>query len=284
MTDPPWADDACSLVDAFRAGERSPRRRARSVTRRDRRQRPQRLLVPRSRTRACDAARRADVSQPFGGVPVGDQGARVRRGLARDRSVARLPRPGRDRHDHRWSNACSARAAPYRSGSRPRASSAGSTSSVTKLNGVTHNPWRHGRTTGRFVGRQRGRGRRRSRHARDRRRRRRFDSDSRRLHGPARDEGHLRPHPAWPDVFFRPGTVVLGVPRPIRSATRRATSTCARATTGRPVEPPAPGRMGGRPRYARPRAVAGSRSSPRSAASRSSPASKQRVRESAPSC
>ena len=39
-------------------------------------------------------------------------------------------------------------AAPCWSARRRPASSAGSTSSITKLNGVTHNPWQHGRTAG----------------------------------------------------------------------------------------------------------------------------------------
>ena len=68
--------------------------------------------------------------------------------------------------------------------------------SVTKLNGVTHNPWRHGRTVGGsssgsaaavaggLVSLATGR------------RRRRVDPHPRRLHRPARHEGHVRSHPA----------------------------------------------------------------------------------------
>ena len=93
--------------------------------------------------------------------------------------------------------------------------------SVTKLNGVTHNPWRHGRTVG---GSSAG-----SAAAvagglvtpRDRRRRRRLDPHPRRLHRPARDEGHVRPDPRGPARVLRPNTVVLGnLARSVRDAAR----------------------------------------------------------------
>ena len=65
-----WTDDACSLVDAFRRGERSPREELESTF----------AAIERSdlnafsfvdRERALEAAEHADVSRPFGGVPVG---------------------------------------------------------------------------------------------------------------------------------------------------------------------------------------------------------------------
>ena len=70
MTDAPWAGDACSLVDAFRAGERSPVEEldatlaaieASSLNAFS-------FLDP---DRARERAAAADVSLPFGGVPVG---------------------------------------------------------------------------------------------------------------------------------------------------------------------------------------------------------------------
>ena len=69
-TDLPWQGDACSLVDAFRAKERSPAEELEATL----------GAIERSELNAwshldADAARRtaaeADVSKPFGGVPVG---------------------------------------------------------------------------------------------------------------------------------------------------------------------------------------------------------------------
>jgi aspartyl-tRNA(Asn)/glutamyl-tRNA(Gln) amidotransferase subunit A len=70
MTDMPWQGDACSLVDAFRRGDRSPVEELEATL----------TAIEGSRLNAfsfldAEAARRsaarADVSKPFGGVPVG---------------------------------------------------------------------------------------------------------------------------------------------------------------------------------------------------------------------
>ena len=70
MTDMPWQGDACSLVDAFRRGERSPREELDAVL----------AAIDASelnafshvhRDEAIAAAAGADVSLPFGGVPIG---------------------------------------------------------------------------------------------------------------------------------------------------------------------------------------------------------------------
>src|SRR3954452_17983594 len=69
-TDAPWLGDACSLVDAFRAKERSPVEELEASL----------AAIGASDLnafsfldldRAMEAARNADVSSPFGGVPVG---------------------------------------------------------------------------------------------------------------------------------------------------------------------------------------------------------------------
>ena len=70
MADTPWTGDACSLVEAFRTGERSPKEELEAT------------IAAIGETdlncfsfldpdRARDAAARADVSLPFGGVPTG---------------------------------------------------------------------------------------------------------------------------------------------------------------------------------------------------------------------
>ena len=70
MIDTPWLGDACSLVDAFRSGERSPVEELELVL----------AAVEASQINTvsfvdADGARRsaasADVTKPFGGVPVG---------------------------------------------------------------------------------------------------------------------------------------------------------------------------------------------------------------------
>jgi len=70
MTDAPWQGDACSLVDVFRSGERSPLEELDATL----------AAIERSKLNAFsfvepesarDAASRADVNLPFGGVPTG---------------------------------------------------------------------------------------------------------------------------------------------------------------------------------------------------------------------
>ena len=67
MPDSPWQGDACSLVDAFRAGERSPVEELEATL----------VAIEASdlnaftfvdADRARDTAKQADVSLPFGGV------------------------------------------------------------------------------------------------------------------------------------------------------------------------------------------------------------------------
>jgi aspartyl-tRNA(Asn)/glutamyl-tRNA(Gln) amidotransferase subunit A len=146
MTDTPWLDDACSLVDAFRAGTRSPKEELQATF--DAIERSDlncfSFLDP---ERAFAAAERADLSKPFGGVPVGikeldqvegwpDTGASL---VFKDRiatytgeAVRRFIVDGG--------------AVPV--GLTTASEFGGLNVSVTKLNGVTHNPWRRGRTAG----------------------------------------------------------------------------------------------------------------------------------------
>ena len=127
MTGEPWTDDACSLVDAFRRGERSPREELEATLAAIAKQRTStasRSSTPNARS---TPAEHADVSRPFGGVPVGVKELEpVAGGRTTEASlvfataspthtstvVERLLGPGRR---------------GPRSGSPPRASSAGST-------------------------------------------------------------------------------------------------------------------------------------------------------------
>jgi Asp-tRNA(Asn)/Glu-tRNA(Gln) amidotransferase A subunit family amidase len=146
VADTPWQNDACSLVDAFRAGERSPVEELDATL----------AAIEASDLncfshvdpeRAREAAGSADLSLPFGGVPTGikelepvegwpDTGASL---VFKDRiadhtahNVARLLTGGG--------------AVPV--GLTTSSEFGGLNVSVTKLNGVAHNPWRHGRTVG----------------------------------------------------------------------------------------------------------------------------------------
>src|SRR3954466_12742203 len=144
--DAPWADDACSLVDAYRRGDRSPVEELEATL----------AAIDRSQLnafshidpeRALEAAERVDVSLPFGGVPVG---------IKELESVAGWPETGaslvfRDRVATKTTTVVErlldgGGAVPV--GLTTASEFGGLNVSVTKLNGVTHNPWEHGRTVG----------------------------------------------------------------------------------------------------------------------------------------
>ena len=232
MTDSPWPGDACSLVDAFRAGERSPVEELEATL----------GAIAASDLNAfsfldADRADRRGTPARTSSAAVrwcarGSEGARAGRGLAGDRR-------------HRSCSATGSRpstspvirrlvprpAGPSPWASRPRASSAASTSGVTKLNGVTHNPWRHGRTPGGSsagsaaavagglvtlaTGGDGG--------------------GSIRIPagytGPVRHEGHVRPDPARARRVVPSRDRRARLSCPLRSRRRRATTTCAAATT-----------------------------------------------------
>ena len=146
MTDTPWLDDACSLVDAFRAGERSPVEELEATL----------AAIEASDLncfsfldpdRAMAAAKAADLTRPFGGVPIGikeleqvqgwpDTGASL---VFRDRIATHTSEATRRFIEDGG-------AVPV--GLTTASEFGGLNVSITKLNGVTHNPWRHGRTCG----------------------------------------------------------------------------------------------------------------------------------------
>ncbi len=141
-----WTDDACSLVDAFRRGERSPReeleRSLDAIGASD--LNAFSFLDPEP---AFDIAERADVSLPFGGIPVG---------IKELEPVAGWPQTEgslvfQDRIATRTSTVVErllgvGGAVPV--GLTTASEFGGLNISVTKLNGVTHNPWQHGKTVG----------------------------------------------------------------------------------------------------------------------------------------
>jgi Asp-tRNA(Asn)/Glu-tRNA(Gln) amidotransferase A subunit family amidase len=146
MVDQPWQGDACSLVDAFRAGERSPSEELDATL----------AAVDRSDLNAFSfvdvdgarrAAARADVSLPFGGVPAGIKELDPVEGwpyteaslVFRDRKASFSSHQFERLRD---------RGGIVPVGQTAASEFGGLNVSVTKINGVTHNPWRHGRTVG----------------------------------------------------------------------------------------------------------------------------------------
>lgn len=144
--DAPWQGDACGLVDAFRRGERSPTEELAAVA----------AAIETSDLNAFShlhleqaerAARDADVSRPFGGVPIGvkeldqvegwpDTHACV---VFRDQIAPHTStNPGRIRE----------RGGAVLVGQTTASEFGGVNLTRTVLNGVTHNPWQHGRTPG----------------------------------------------------------------------------------------------------------------------------------------
>jgi aspartyl-tRNA(Asn)/glutamyl-tRNA(Gln) amidotransferase subunit A len=145
MTDTPWAGDACSLVDAFRRGERSPvEELGATLGAIDRSQLNAFAFLDAAGAR--EAARRADVTLPFGGVPIG---------VKELDQVAGWP-------DTEASVPLADNVAPHTSTYVARARHAGAvlvgltTASEfggvnctrTELHGVTRNPWDLSRTPG----------------------------------------------------------------------------------------------------------------------------------------
>ncbi len=149
MTDVPWQGDACSLVDAFRAGERSPLEELDATL----------AAIERSELNAfsfvdAEAARsvaaRADVNAPFGGLPVG---------VKELDSVAGWPKteasvPLKDRVAARDSELVTRlrAAGAVLTGLTTSSEFGGVNLTRTNLNGVTRNPWELAHTPGGSTG------------------------------------------------------------------------------------------------------------------------------------
>jgi Asp-tRNA(Asn)/Glu-tRNA(Gln) amidotransferase A subunit family amidase len=145
MTHDPWTGDACSLVDAFRAGEITP---------------PEALelslaAIERSALNAFShvdadaarrAARRADVTLPFGGVPVGIKELESVDGWPRtEASLVFADRVGTFTSTHvRRVLAAGAVLA----GQTTASEFGGINMTHTRLHGITRNPWNPERTPG----------------------------------------------------------------------------------------------------------------------------------------
>ena len=146
MADAPWQGDACSLVEAYRAGERSPSEELdASLAAIDASELNAFGFLDVDRARA--AAARADISKPFGGVPVGIKQLEPVHGwphteaslVFRDRIATYTAT-----HVERLLN----RGGAVPAGQTTASEFGGLNVSVNRLDGVTHNPWQRGRTSG----------------------------------------------------------------------------------------------------------------------------------------
>jgi Asp-tRNA(Asn)/Glu-tRNA(Gln) amidotransferase A subunit family amidase len=133
-----WKGDACSLVDAFRRGERTPREELEATFAATAASNLNCFAFV-DRERALKAVEHADVSQPFGGVPVG---------IKELEPVAGWPQTEgslvfRDRVATRTGTMVErlvGRGGAIPVGLTTASEFGGLNVSVTKLNGVTHNP------------------------------------------------------------------------------------------------------------------------------------------------
>lgn len=145
MTDSPWLGDACSLVDAFRRGERSPREELDACLR----------AIESSQLnafshvhieQAIEAADHADVNLPFGGLPVGIKELEAVEGWPHTEASLVFADRVATYTSTQVQRLRASGAVPM--GQTTASEFGGLNVGKTKLNGETHNPWQHGRTPG----------------------------------------------------------------------------------------------------------------------------------------
>jgi aspartyl-tRNA(Asn)/glutamyl-tRNA(Gln) amidotransferase subunit A len=145
MPDAPWPGDACSLVEAFRRGDRSPVEELEAVL----------AAVESSQLnafcyldveRARAAARAADVTLPFGGVPLAVKELDRVAGWPATEASAPLAARVSD-HDATYVSRLRAAGAVL-VGLTTASEFGGLNVSVSRLHGITRNPWDQSRTAG----------------------------------------------------------------------------------------------------------------------------------------
>ncbi len=145
MVDSPWSGDACSLVDAFRAGQRSPLEELEASLAAIEAS-PLNAFCHLDPEPARERARTADVSLPFGGVPMAAKELEPAAGWpATEASLALADQV----FDHDSTMVSRLRAGGANLFGQTTASEFGGLNvSVSKLHGITGNPWDPTRTTG----------------------------------------------------------------------------------------------------------------------------------------
>jgi len=138
MADAPWSGDTCSLVDAFRSGERTPLEELDATL----------AAIDASGLNAFSyldpeaarsAAAAADVSQPFGGVPIGVKELDAVAGWPATEASIPLRDEVADQDSTKVARLRRAGAVPV--GLTTSSEYGGVNLTYTKLNGATHNPW-----------------------------------------------------------------------------------------------------------------------------------------------
>ena len=141
----PWMDDACSLVDAFRAKELSPLEALDACIDAIGKS-PLNAFSHTDFEQAREAARSADVSLPFGGVPFGvKELERVKEWPYTEASMIFKDRMS----DHDATSASRLRTTGAVLAAQTTASEFGGINCTsTELHGTTRNPWNQARTPG----------------------------------------------------------------------------------------------------------------------------------------
>jgi len=146
MADGPWKGDACSLVEEFRAGRRSPAEElAATYHAIDASDLNAFSHLPRED--AERAARDADVSKPFGGVPIGVKELYQVKGWP-DTHASYPLRDDIAGHTSTMVSRIVADGGAVLAGQTTASEFGGVNLTRTVLHGTTHNPWQHGRTPG----------------------------------------------------------------------------------------------------------------------------------------
>jgi aspartyl-tRNA(Asn)/glutamyl-tRNA(Gln) amidotransferase subunit A len=146
MPDTPWQGDACSLVDAFRAGDRSPLEEL-DATLAAIEQSDLNAFAHLDPGGARAAAATADVSLPFGGVPTAIKELDPVAGWPwTEASLVYKDRVGT--FTSHQTQRLFERGGVVPVGKTTASEFGGLNVSVTKINGVTHNPWQHEKTVG----------------------------------------------------------------------------------------------------------------------------------------
>jgi aspartyl-tRNA(Asn)/glutamyl-tRNA(Gln) amidotransferase subunit A len=146
MGDTPWLGDACSLVEEFRAGRRSPVEELEATYAAISASRLNAFCFE-PREEALAAARRADVDKPFGGVPIGVKELDPVEGWPYTQACSVFA----DRvADHTYVELERVRDAggAILAGQTTASEFGGVNVTRTVIHGTTHNPWQHGRTPG----------------------------------------------------------------------------------------------------------------------------------------
>ena len=146
MASEPWDGDASSLVDAFRRGERTPTEELEaSLSAIEASTLNAFGFLDPERARALAAT--ADVSKPFGGVPAGIKELEPVEGWPQtEGSLVFRDRRAAHTAEHVTRLVEGGGAIPV--GQTTASEFGGLNVSTNRLHGVTHNPWRHGRTAG----------------------------------------------------------------------------------------------------------------------------------------